>query len=69
MHTLCVYIIRIIRILYTREIPAFGGTSLALRGNGAFGAAFRAPTAPILMNKYLDLINMFIMINPVYYFG
>ena len=28
--------------------PAFGGISLALRGNGASGAAFRAPSAPRL---------------------
>ena len=34
--------------IYTREIPAFGRISLALRGNGATGAAFRAPSAPRL---------------------
>ena len=28
-------------LLLTREIPAFGGISLALRGNGALGATFR----------------------------
>ena len=33
--------------MYTRETTAFGGISLALRGNGAFGTAFRAPPAPI----------------------
>ena len=27
----------------TREISAFGGISLALQGNGAFGAVYRAP--------------------------
>ena len=31
----------------TREIPAFGGISLALRGSGAFGALIGAPPAPI----------------------
>ena len=32
-------------LLNTREIPAFGGISLVLRGSGAFGATFRAPQA------------------------
>ena len=34
--------------MYTREIPAFGGISLTLRGKGALGAPFRAPAAPVL---------------------
>ena len=33
-----------LRLLNTREIPAFGGISLALRGNGA---TFRAPSSSI----------------------
>ena len=33
----------VLKILRTREIPAFGGISLALRGSGAYGAAFGAP--------------------------
>ena len=32
---------------WTREIPAFGRISLALRGSGAFGAPVGAPAAPI----------------------
>ena len=42
----------LITVLYVySQTPAFGGISLALRGNdalGAFGAPFRAPAAPIL---------------------
>ena len=34
--------------LNTREIPAFGEISLDLRGSGAFGTTFRAPSAPRL---------------------
>ena len=34
------------RLESTREIPAFGGISLALRGSGALGATFRAPRRP-----------------------
>ena len=30
-----------------REIPAFGGISLALRGGGALGVPVRAPESPI----------------------
>ena len=29
--------------IYTREIPAFGGISLPLRGSGALSATFRKP--------------------------
>ena len=32
----------------TREIPAFGGISLALHGSGTFGAPVGAPSAPPL---------------------
>ena len=39
----CVYT----HIYITREIPACGGISLALRGSGAFGATFGVPAAPI----------------------
>ena len=38
----------LIESVTTCEIPAFGGISLALRGNSAFGAALRVPPAPIL---------------------
>ena len=41
-----------IYIYNTRKIPAFGGISLALRGNGAFGAAFRVPSAPRLGSRW-----------------
>ena len=33
--------------LYTRETSASGGISLTLRGSGAVGAAFEAPSTPI----------------------
>ena len=33
----------VIELFNTREIPAFGGISLALRESGASGAASRAP--------------------------
>ena len=32
-----VFIVFTIRMTYTRETPALGGISLALRGSGAFG--------------------------------
>ena len=35
----------------TREIPAFGGISLALRESGAFGATFRAPKVVVKEKK------------------
>ena len=36
-----------LHLKYTREIPAFGGISLALRGSGALGTTFGAPAVPI----------------------
>ena len=39
-YSLHIYLIYIIISLYTREIPAFGGISLVLRGSGASGATF-----------------------------
>ena len=39
--------INIKHISFTREIPAFGGISLALRGSDASGAPVGAPPAPI----------------------
>ena len=38
-------------LLFTREIPTFGGISLALRGDGAYGAAFRAPSVAVKEKK------------------
>ena len=37
----------LVRLIITREIPAFGGTSLSLRGSGTFGAPVGAVAAPI----------------------
>ena len=39
-------IINIYIYIGTREIPAFGGISLALRGSGAFSVTSKAPPAP-----------------------
>ena len=41
---MCMYVYKYI---YTRETPAVGGISLALRRRGAFGAPVRAPAVPI----------------------
>ena len=40
-----------IYILKTREIPAFGVISLAIRGSGAFGATFGASNAHLGKKK------------------
>ena len=49
IHTLfqimCKYLPK--ELVDTREIPAFGGISLALRGSGASGAMLRGTSAPI----------------------
>ena len=41
----------------TRETPAIGGISLALRGSGALGTAFVAPPAPIWEREYKKKIG------------
>ena len=37
----------VIELFNTREIPAFGGISLALRGSSTFGAPVGVPAVPI----------------------